>query len=339
MGRKSDISSDKVAQIFILHKEGMSQRAISSKLRISQSSVCKCLARINELGNFKARKRSGRHRVTSRRTDSIFRRIVVANPTASATFIATQLPVADTPSVHTIRRRLTNDFKLKAYRPAYKPLLSRKNVKDRLLFCRAHCQWTVDDWAQVMFSDESTIRQFNRYAPYIRRPPGERFNRRYTIPIVKHSPSVMIWGAISVRGPLDLWFVPAKVTVNSVVYGHILEDRVVAGMEAKHCTIFQQDGAPCHTSKYIREWFDNRNIQLLHPWPGSSPDLNPIENCWFKVKSEVSKLKPTSLPDLITKVKSVWATFITPDFCMQLIASMPGRINAVLKAKGGKSKY
>ena len=115
MGRKSDISSDKVAQIDILHKEGMSQRTISSKLRISQSSVSKCLARINELGNFKARKRSGRHRVTSRRTDSIIRRIVIANPTASATFIATQLPVADTPSVHTIRRRLTNDFKLKAY--------------------------------------------------------------------------------------------------------------------------------------------------------------------------------------------------------------------------------
>ena len=41
-----------------------------------------------------------------------------------------------------------------------KPQLSRKNIKDRLEFAMAHQHWTIDDWSQVIFSDESKINHF-----------------------------------------------------------------------------------------------------------------------------------------------------------------------------------
>lgn len=339
MGLKPNIPEWKVAQISALHGAGFTQQAISSRLKVSQSSVNKALTRIRERGDFTAREKSGRPRITSRQTDSVMRRIVTADPTASASFIATQLPEGVHPSVHTIRRRLRNDFGLRAYRPARKPLLSRKNIKDRLRFCRAYRQWSMMDWNRVMFSDESLIRQFWRYAPYIRRPVGQRYNRRYTIPAVKISPSSMIWGAISARGPIRLSFVPPKTTVNAHVYINILEDRLCDGMARMHCDVFQHDGAPCHTARIVKGWLNTHGIQLLEPWPGASPDLNPIEHCWARVKSEVAKLRPTSQYDLNVKIRRVWRHHITPAFCKKLVQSMPKRIAAVLKAHGGPSKY
>ena len=43
--------------------------------------------------------------------------------------------------------------------------------------------------------------------------------------------------------------------------------------------VFQQDLAPCHTSKQVKKFMDENQIKLLE-WPVNSPDLIPIENLW-----------------------------------------------------------
>uniref|UniRef100_A0A4W4G5F6 BTB domain-containing protein n=1 Tax=Electrophorus electricus TaxID=8005 RepID=A0A4W4G5F6_ELEEL len=45
-------------------------------------------------------------------------------------------------------------------RAAKKPLLSKKNIKDRLTFCRKYRDWTAEDWGKVIFSDEAPFRLF-----------------------------------------------------------------------------------------------------------------------------------------------------------------------------------
>ena len=44
--------------------------------------------------------------------------------------------------------------------------------------------------------------------------------------------------------------------------------------------IFQQDGAPAHTSKVAIKWLENNLNSFWGKgvWPGYSPDLSPIEN-------------------------------------------------------------
>ena len=60
-------------------------------------------------------------------------------------------------------------------------------------------------------------------------------------------------------------------------------------MQIYGCTVFQHDGAPCHRTAGVTRWLDQQNIEVLGLWPGSSPDLNPIENLWYMMKVAVEK--------------------------------------------------
>ena len=62
-------------------------------------------------------------------------------------------------SARTVRRRLSEDG-LMSKRAAKKPLLSRKDIRDRLIFCKRYRDWTAEDWGKVIFSEVSTFRLF-----------------------------------------------------------------------------------------------------------------------------------------------------------------------------------
>lgn len=339
MGKKADISTVKVGQMIVLRDQGLTERAIAAKLSVSQASVHKCIARHAATGQYSAKKRSKRPRVTTKQTDSMIHRLAKSTPTITAAAIASQLPPDNPPSIRTIQRRLSKDFKLKSYRPACKPLLSAKNKTDRLTFCRQYQHWTKTDWHKVMFSDESTVCQFYNYNTRVRRPVGQRYNIKYTTASVKHPKTVMFWGSMSAKGRGALWLMPAGTTINSKVYLTILQDKLPVWMRLHDCTVFQQDGAPCHTARIVKQWLTSENIILLNPWPGSSPDLNPIEHLWSIVKKKVNALNPTSQEDLIDKLMLVWVQSVTPEYCLSLVESMPSRIRAVLEAKGNVTKY
>jgi transposase len=100
-----------------------------------------------------------------------------------------------------------------------------------------------------------------------------------------------------------------------------------------------QDGAPCHTAKSIKTYLASKNNPLLD-WPGNSPDMNPIENVWEILKRKMNKINITNKKDLIARLISVW--FHDDDIkiaAMNCIKSMPDRIRAIIKAKGGGTKY
>ena len=80
-----------------------------------------------------------------------------------------------------------------------------------------------------------------------------------------------------------------------------------------------------------------RSLQVL-AWPAQSPDLNPLENLWAIVKRDVQKKHPTNLVQLEKCVKASWKA-IPAETIKNLVDSMPRRIQAVIAAKGGPTKY
>ncbi len=60
----------------------------------------------------------------------------------------------NTISEHTTRRTLKH-MGYSSRRPQWVPLLSAKNRRRRIQFTQAHQNWTIEDWKNVAWSDES----------------------------------------------------------------------------------------------------------------------------------------------------------------------------------------
>ena len=74
-------------------------------------------------------------------------------------------------------------------------------------------------------------------------------------------------------------------------------------------------------------------------WP-QSPDLNPIEHLWNHLKRKLGEYEepPRGIQELWERVQKEWDN-IGVEECRKLIESMPRRVEAVVKAKGGHTKY
>ena len=75
-------------------------------------------------------------------------------------------------------------------------------------------------------------------------------------------------------------------------------------------------------------------------WPANSLDLNPTKHLWSYLKRRLAEYPepPPSITELWHRVEKEWEA-IPLSVCQKLIESMPGRVAAVLKAKGHYTKY
>ena len=124
----------------------------------------------------------------------------------------------------------------------------------------------------------------------------------------------------------------------AILEGGLLQSMEDSGIPADD-VIFQQDNNPKHTSRRAKIWFEKQDIKLLD-WPAQSPDLNPIEHTWGHLKKCLSGYEraSTGVHQLWDRVVVEWGK-ISVEECQKWIESMPRRIQAVIKAKGGHIKY
>ena len=68
--------------------------------------------------------------------------------------------------------------------------------------------------------------------------------------------------------------------------------------------------------------------------------MNPIENLWAEVKRRLHKQhkKPSNVAQLERMVQKIWKA-IPNSAIEKLVDSMPDRVNAVIAAEGGPTKY
>ena len=196
----------------------------------------------------------------------------------------------------------------------------------------------------MLWSDETKINRIGSDGKvYVWKERGEPISDRTTTPTVKHGGgnNLMVWGCMGWNGVGKLIEVKGKMDAEQ--YCEILEDGLVESFETLEMEeeehYFQQDNDPKHTSKKAKKWFEDNNIEVIS-WPAQSPDLNPIEHLWEHLKCQLRQYEtpPKGVHELWDRVSEEWNA-ISPETCQNLIESMPRRIQAVIKAKGGHTKY
>ncbi len=76
---------------------------------------------------------------------------------------------------------------------------------------------------------------------------------------------------------------------------------------------------------------ETNNIKTID-WPGNSPDLNPIKNCWAHIKNMLAKKDIGSVPKLYEAILQVWVSDL-PEYLKKLSDFMSHRLKAVIAAK------
>ncbi|QRW13760.1 Transposase [Ceratobasidium sp. AG-Ba] len=176
---------------------------------------------------------------------------------------------------------------LKAVKKVKKPKLTRNAKLERIAFAEAHLHWTVDDWRRVLWSNETKINRLGSDGiKWAWKKGGENLNDNMVVGTGNFGGgSIMFWGCMGYEGTGN--GCKLERTLNKEVYLEILGDEMERSLEDLGLepgeVIFQHDNASAHRAKVCLNWLDESGIKVME-WPAYSPDLNPIENLWAKLK-------------------------------------------------------
>ena len=87
-------------------------------------------------------------------------------------------------------------------------------------------------------------------------------------------------------------------------------------------------------------WMNKKRIRRLNSgiWPPQSPDLNPVEHLWTVALRNLDGQVFAGREALWLALQAAFAA-IPASTILSLYASMPRRIVAVRKARGGATRY
>ena len=95
---------------------------------------------------------------------------------------------------------------------------------------------------------------------------------------------IIFWSVMSAQGTGHLYAVES--TMNLFYYKKVLKQRLIPQLKdgfLKGDFIFIHNKTPCRKALSVAKCFDEKRIKTL-PWPGSSSDMNLIENLLAIVK-------------------------------------------------------
>jgi hypothetical protein len=251
----------------------------------------------------------------------------------------------------------TQGQRLRAQTGKPRVMLTQANKEQRLRFAKANLS---RDWTKVMFTDRKKFLLRNPGTPItsVLWTTGDRVR---SATCVTNPVAINLYAGLSMHGVTKCHLVTgtrrrktgylnkkgkdAK-NITSAEYTDVVRltllpegDRLFGGRGAIPNWVLQQDNDPSHNVVHAQVVARNRarmgRVQLLQNWPPNSPDLSIIENLWAHVDSEVKALGCNNGNEfeqaVLERMKAVPQHYIT-----SLFESMPGRLKAVIRNKGGR---
>ena len=333
--------------IVALRAAGLVWREVISLMRkngcnVSERTVRQIWYNYKKCGSAQERKHSGRPRVCGERAERVVIRTARANRSASFNELSKSLTDV---GLHLSRNTVARVLDRNGYARrgvCHRPTLNPRQKAARLAWARAHSTWQVCHWSRVVFSDEKIFQSISdRPGQRITRKSSERLLPICVRRVSRSGPQVHTWGCIGWRGAGPLKRVIGTLSAGRY-QGNIIHDIALLGKnlcrKGRNKFIFQQDKAPAHWARTTREFLAREDVPLL-PWPGNSPDLNPVEHAWSFVSRKLSSRPPPGNQELYWEaIQNEWRT-IPLSTIRGWIASLPRRVQAVIDSGGDYTRY
>lgn len=140
---------------------------------------------------------------------------------------------------------------------------------------------------------------------YARVAPGERVFDELPS---DHKGNLSTIGAIGLTGLRTGLSVPGTIDSETMVF--FVEEMLAPTLKRGEVVFF--DNCSIHKSDEIAEAIEARGALALF-LPTYSPDFNPIENCWSKVKSILRSLKPRTVEELLDALVEAFSSITKKD--------------------------
>jgi transposase len=140
---------------------------------------------------------------------------------------------------------------------------------------------------------------------YARAVPGERVPEGRP---ADHQGNLSTIGAVGLTGIRTALSVPGAIDRETMLF--FVEEMLAPTLRRGDFVFF--DNCQIHKAEEIEEAIERRGAWAIF-LPPYSPDFNPIENCWSKVKSILRSLKPRTLDDLLDALTEAFAAITKHD--------------------------
>lgn len=342
MAPKGTETSVEIRELIIsLYCKGNSMRAVGEMVSRPHSTVQDIINRWRYEGRVKNKHRNGRPSILSVQDKRTIIRKVTKNPRTSVPKLTVDISkmIGRPISVESVRNVLRED-NLHGRSARKKPYISEANRKKRLEFAKRYIAMPNDFWSTILFTDETKINLFGSDGRQIVwRKPNSALKQANIIPTVKHGGgNVLLWGSMAASGAGSIEFI--NTNMDKMLYLEILKKNMKHDVEKLGISNnfhFQQDNDPKHTARIVQEWLLYNAGKLLKT-PPQSPDLNPIEHLWKEIKNRLEGVHCSNKEELKKNIMLEWRK-IPSTFTKKLVDSMPRRLQAVIDANGGHTKY
>jgi transposase len=236
---------------------GLAQNIVARHFGCHRNTILSLWRRFRQSGNTRNHRRSGCPRVTSRRQDNHIRLVHLRNRFQTSNLTVRNIPGLRPISSRTVRNRL-REHNIRPRRPAIRPMLLPRHRTARLTWCRRYLRFRIQEWANILFTDESRFHLGQQWWPFSCLQPCRRTICRR----LRHSTSIVWWWqCYGVGRHSSTWQNTIgccrrksdRYTLSG--WDDVVQPYVIPFIQAQaNNVIFQQDNARPHVARVVRDY-------------------------------------------------------------------------------------